>query len=303
MGQMTGEGRKELVVALLESAYPHGRTRTQLVAMMPEVKPTQLDNTLHALRRIPGLLATDDGSYTLRTAPEAYNAKLLQERNASGTKKPVKKEVSPLDARPINESLKRPMRVPPLYCALCNHPFPDGESVDYKCPCTVVPDVKPAILCRVAGCTNPVSKEGDECDGLVSHSTELESKTESDTQAEGRVDCPVIGSHCQHYGYQLDSNGEVAIEHCAHPEHPEPEHEGNVQFMKCPLMPSPAKPLDQLDPVAVRSALAGLQKRLTVTPVAIDSKELKLEVLDHLGRILDDSIEAVLRSIAGDLQK
>lgn len=59
---------------------------------------------------------------------------------------------------------------------------------------------------------------------------------------------------------------------------------------------------DELDPVAVRKALDDLQERLAVDRVDIDDLALKLEVLDHLGRILDDSIEAVLVRIAKDLQ-
>jgi hypothetical protein len=55
-----------------------------------------------------------------------------------------------------------------------------------------------------------------------------------------------------------------------------------------------------LDPIAVRNALAALSVRVTRS---VDDKELKLEVLDYLGRILDDSIEAVLVSITEDLKR
>lgn len=65
-----------------------------------------------------------------------------------------------------------------------------------------------------------------------------------------------------------------------------------------PICPEPL--LADLDPVAVRNALADLNARLTLDRVDM---ALKLEVLDYLGRILDDSIEKVLKSIAGDLTK
>jgi hypothetical protein len=57
-----------------------------------------------------------------------------------------------------------------------------------------------------------------------------------------------------------------------------------------------------LDAVAVRRQLAELQERLTADPAAVNDIDLKLEVLEGLGRILDDGIEAVLLSIAGDLR-
>lgn len=64
--------------------------------------------------------------------------------------------------------------------------------------------------------------------------------------------------------------------------------------------PSFAELMGAIDPVAVRNALAGLNAKLVSS---VDNKDLKLEVLDYLGRILDDSIEAVLKSIAEDYRK
>lgn len=46
--------------------------------------------------------------------------------------------------------------------------------------------------------------------------------------------CPVTESLCGHYSCQLDSNGEVAIEHCSHPENSKDE-EGNCTSLLCPL--------------------------------------------------------------------
>lgn len=47
-------------------------------------------------------------------------------------------------------------------------------------------------------------------------------------------DCHITNSHCDYYGYQLDSNDEVAIDHCCHPENPT-ETEGNCTTALCPL--------------------------------------------------------------------
>ena len=50
-----------------------------------------------------------------------------------------------------------------------------------------------------------------------------------------REDCPVIAGSCDHYMYQCDSNGEVAICHCKHPDNPDGDHEGNCTHTLCPL--------------------------------------------------------------------
>lgn len=58
----------------------------------------------------------------------------------------------------------------------------------------------------------------------------------SDTETEDREDCPVIKKHCNYYCYQCDNNGEVAIEHCGHPDNKD-DHEGNCTTKLCPLTP------------------------------------------------------------------
>lgn len=56
----------------------------------------------------------------------------------------------------------------------------------------------------------------------------------ADTEIEGREDCPVIEAHCKYYNYQYDSNGELVISFCSHPDNPN-EYEGNCQHSLCPL--------------------------------------------------------------------
>lgn len=56
----------------------------------------------------------------------------------------------------------------------------------------------------------------------------------SDTETEGRLDCLVLKAHCEFYSYQCDSNGEVAICHCTHPDNPE-NTEGNCRHAVCPI--------------------------------------------------------------------
>jgi hypothetical protein len=63
--------------------------------------------------------------------------------------------------------------------------------------------------------------------------SEDEARQESEAQAEGRIDCHVIEAQCDHYSYQCDSNGEVAISHCTHPDNPS-DYEGNCTHAKCP---------------------------------------------------------------------
>ena len=61
------------------------------------------------------------------------------------------------------------------------------------------------------------------------------------TETEGCEDCPVITAHCNYYSYQCDSNGEVAICHCSHPDNKDSEHEGNCTHTLCPLNPPSAE--------------------------------------------------------------
>ncbi len=51
---------------------------------------------------------------------------------------------------------------------------------------------------------------------------------------EEREPCPIIEAHCDYYGYQCDSNGEVAISYCSHTDNPT-EVEGNCTHALCPL--------------------------------------------------------------------
>ena len=48
--------------------------------------------------------------------------------------------------------------------------------------------------------------------------------------------CPVIHAKCHYYAYQEDSNGDVAIEHCSHPDNPEAPFEGNCRAEICPAI-------------------------------------------------------------------
>ena len=41
---------------------------------------------------------------------------------------------------------------------------------------------------------------------------------DGECEPEDNEDCPVLGKHCEHYCYQYDSNDEVAICFCSHPE-------------------------------------------------------------------------------------
>ena len=65
-----------------------------------------------------------------------------------------------------------------------------------------------------------------------------------DTETEGREDCPVIKAHCEHFMYQCDNNGEVAICYCKHPEN-ENNDEGNCTYPLCPLTPGDNGPVCQ----------------------------------------------------------
>lgn len=55
------------------------------------------------------------------------------------------------------------------------------------------------------------------------------------TETEGREDCPIIQAHCMYYGYQCDSNGDIAICFCSHPDNPD-NHEGNCRHQLCPIV-------------------------------------------------------------------
>jgi len=77
-----------------------------------------------------------------------------------------------------------------------------------------------------------------------------EKPTDYDTETEGREDCPVIKKHCEYYAYQCDSNGDVNLTHCTHPDNID-DHEGNTISSLCPIvdidanMINPAIPWDR----------------------------------------------------------
>ena len=47
--------------------------------------------------------------------------------------------------------------------------------------------------------------------------------------------CPVITAECEFYMYQFDSNGEVAICYCNHPDNKN-DYEGNCEHALCPII-------------------------------------------------------------------
>jgi len=53
-------------------------------------------------------------------------------------------------------------------------------------------------------------------------------------EKEQQEKCPAINDECNHYSYQLDNCGQVAIEYCTHPENSKDE-EGNCTSFLCPL--------------------------------------------------------------------
>jgi len=57
---------------------------------------------------------------------------------------------------------------------------------------------------------------------------------ESISDPDVRVHCPAIMAPCDHYIFQTDSNDEVAIDHCKHPENSK-DGEGNTTSLLCPL--------------------------------------------------------------------
>ena len=58
-----------------------------------------------------------------------------------------------------------------------------------------------------------------------------------------KEDCPVINNHCQHYSYQTDNFGQVAIEHCTHPDN-SLDTEGNCTKKSCPIKQGIVTPAD-----------------------------------------------------------
>ena len=54
------------------------------------------------------------------------------------------------------------------------------------------------------------------------------------------VPCPVTNERCEHFIFQEDSNGEVAICHCTHSDNAD-ECEGNCTVELCPLHGLPSR--------------------------------------------------------------
>jgi len=53
--------------------------------------------------------------------------------------------------------------------------------------------------------------------------------------SDNQVKCPAINIQCDYFTYQLDSNGEVAINHCDHRDNSN-KNEGNCTSLLCPLL-------------------------------------------------------------------
>lgn len=84
-------------------------------------------------------------------------------------------------------------------------------------------------LSFIWGKPNPLTAENTNLNKPV-----VKNKT-SDTETEGRLNCPVIDMHCEYFAYQCDRNGEIAISHCGHPEN-KSETEGNCIKELCPKL-------------------------------------------------------------------
>lgn len=91
-----------------------------------------------------------------------------------------------------------------LKCTVCRGPMPHGTEPEkdgtYWCP-----------TCDQAGATPSCSHFG-----------------------ENSEPCPVLLGICEHFIYQCDNNGEVAISHCKHPDNSN-DYEGNCTTEYCPI--------------------------------------------------------------------
>jgi len=76
--------------------------------------------------------------------------------------------------------------------------------------------------------------------------------------------CPVLNKICEHYSYQCDRNGKVAINHCKHSDNVS-EFEGNCTSALCPLVEFRKPPVDV-------SKLEGADLDLTVAKVVQKNK-------------------------------
>lgn len=193
-----------------------------------------------------------------------------------------------------------------------------ADIVDPKPPATV-------FVCKASGCGAVVDDIGqlctvhqpqptanaDPCDSCEGQSL-VNEQCDGDCSAYDaprdkpciRDNCDTVvsdgGNICEAHERELfepapapEDGGMVALSRCPH-------CEGLILNGQCVNKHCTYEAPTDLDPIAVRNALAALSVRVTRS---VDDKELKLEVLDYLGRILDDSIEAVLKSITEDLKR
>lgn len=268
-----GEQRRERIVEILGEKYGNGLvSRAALALILSTWGDAHLDNALHVLKKRNIVYKGPEG-YELTTAPAGYNERLVAERNASGEKAPEAVKVSPLDEKPF----ELPRKVKPVVPPQAPTPAPvkisnAGYSGTSKAdPCDSCDNPKD---CFCGGDVKPAVLPAD-FDPVIILSAPVPPPPPA----------PAV-QYCATCGIADDTEGgRCGNKFCAS-NYTEADNQ------------APAG----IDPVAVRAALGKLQVRLTVDRVVID-KELKLEVLDYLGRILDDSIEAVLVSIAGDLTK
>lgn len=82
--------KQQKIISQLEAVYPHGLTPTTISLRLPSISPKARSDALWNLKN-KGVIVRDaaTGAYSLATAPESYNRKLMQKkRKPEGTEEP-----------------------------------------------------------------------------------------------------------------------------------------------------------------------------------------------------------------------
>jgi hypothetical protein len=305
-----GEIRRDRIVEILGENYGLGFVdRAALARKLPGWGNAHLDNALHVLKK-RNIVYKDDLGYELTTAPEGYNERLVAERNAAvgdGLTDDTAAIQALCDAatrKPAGSVPDNPKPVPT--------PAPEAPSVVWTCGapgCGVIVDhagqlctghqPRPfdPVVRMPAGYNERLVAERNAAPEAVVGVSSLDSKPIDPLAA------PLCAKGCT---VPVLNKGDLCdfctnmCDGCYRPSDQCGCKELEAQQQDRFERNYGTNGEQHLDPIAVRNALTALRVRVTRS---VDDKELKLEVLDYLGRILDDSIEAVLVSIAGDLTK
>ena len=281
--KLNSEGRRNWIVSLLGEAYPGGVSRSFIMIMTQGDKSWgtgRIDNALHHLKK-SGIVLKNGLEYSLRTAPESYNQKLVDEVKTA--------------ALVVHRKLPN--------CPEClTGVVVDGECDNHLCETN---ERSVRAICSVVGCENTLPPGMKMCNDCI------EAKFD-DPVVNPPLAKPITGGVNPPMVPPMMKTPPAGVKECPNCERGMPVDFDKCLNIECPSNQPKAATAQQGDkagmngcfnPVDVFDALKDLERKLNEPPATITITDLglKLGVLDDLYRLLDARIKPVLEAIASDL--